>query len=133
MIRDKMNKLKLIIVLYCYKLRMVNNEIRFELTPSSSKNVTQLTTVKYDLNIEGSWHKVHLNYTRGLLTLNVDDNNKTAFLNGIKHFLADQTITIGSGIGGKGSFGTYCYNHNIPNGKESSLSVSFPRQKYSTL
>jgi len=62
-------------------------------------------TVKYDLNIEGSWHKVCLNYSKGLLTLNVDDKNKTTFLNGIQHFLADQTITIGSGIGGKGNFG----------------------------
>ncbi|XP_050531839.1 axotactin isoform X2 [Daktulosphaira vitifoliae] len=88
-----------------WELRMVNNEIRFELTPSSSKNVTQLMTVKYDLNIEGSWHKISLNYTKGLLTLNVNGNNKTTFLNGIQHFLADQTITIGSGIGGKGSFG----------------------------
>lgn len=84
---------------------MVNNEIRFELTPSSNKNVTQLTSVKYDLNIEGSWHNVCLNYTKGLLTLNVDHNNKTTFLTGIQHFLADQTITIGSGIGGKGNFG----------------------------
>lgn len=84
---------------------MVNNEIRFELTPSVGKNVTQLTTVKYDLNNEGSWHKVWLNYTKGIISLSIDDNNKTNFLNGIQHFLADRTITIGSGIGGKGNFG----------------------------
>lgn len=84
---------------------MVNNEIRFELTPSSSKNMTQLTTVKYDLNIEGSWHKVYLNYSKGSLTLNVDDKNKTTVLSGITHFLSNKTVTIGSGIGGKGTFG----------------------------
>lgn len=84
---------------------MVSNEIRFELKSLFSKNVTKLVTVKYDLNNEGSWHKLCLNYTKGLLALSVDNNNTTYFLNDIQYFMADQTITIGSGIGDKGSFG----------------------------
>lgn len=40
------------------QLRLVNDEIRFELTPDQTKNTTHLTTVKYDARDE--WHTVSI-------------------------------------------------------------------------
>jgi hypothetical protein len=39
-----------------WQLRAVNDEIRFELVPDETQNVTHLTTVKF--NYQTSWHVV---------------------------------------------------------------------------
>jgi hypothetical protein len=46
------------IACYCllWQVRAVNDEIRFELVPDEAKNVTHLTTVKF--NYRTSWHVV---------------------------------------------------------------------------
>ncbi|XP_023715268.1 EGF and laminin G domain-containing protein isoform X5 [Cryptotermes secundus] len=77
-----------------WEVRAVNDEIRFELVPDEAKNVTHLTTVKF--NYRSSWHVVNLNYTKGKLTLTVDYKYKTAQLLGLKFQLGDRVI-IGSG------------------------------------
>lgn len=45
-------------ILFILQLRLVNDEIRFELTPDQTKNTTHLTTVKYDARDE--WHTVSI-------------------------------------------------------------------------
>ncbi|KAL0270939.1 UNVERIFIED_CONTAM: hypothetical protein PYX00_008205 [Menopon gallinae] len=75
-------------------VRVVNDEVRFELVPDLSKNITHLTTVKFDSR--GSWHMVALSYVRGELKLSVDYRQKEAQLFGLRFQMGDK-IVIGSG------------------------------------
>ncbi|KAJ9577003.1 hypothetical protein L9F63_006440, partial [Diploptera punctata] len=83
-----------------WELRAVNEEIRFELVPDETKNVTHLTTVKFDYR--SGWHFVNLNYSNGELTLTVDYKYKTAQLFGLQFQLGDKVII---GTGGKSNLG----------------------------
>ncbi|XP_069674286.1 axotactin isoform X2 [Periplaneta americana] len=83
-----------------WEVRAVNDEIRFELVPDETKNVTHLTTVKFDYR--SGWHAVNLNYSSGQLTLTVDYKYKTAQLFGLKFQLGDRVII---GSGGKSNLG----------------------------
>ncbi|XP_054286354.1 axotactin-like isoform X2 [Macrosteles quadrilineatus] len=85
-----------------WELRMVNEEIRFEIIPEINKNITHLTTVKFDTKDE--WHTVELIYNHGQVDLMVDYKSKTADLFGLMFLLKD-SIIIGSGVGGKSSLG----------------------------
>lgn len=78
-----------------WELRLVNDEIRFELTPDQMKNTTHLTTVKYDARDE--WHTVDFVYENGEVTLTVDYKHKQAEPYGRKFHLAG-TVTIGGGL-----------------------------------
>lgn len=83
-----------------WKLRVVNDEIQFELVPDETKNMTYLTTVKF--KYQTSWHMVDLNYTSGRLTLTVDYKYKTAQRFVVKFQLGDRVII---GSGGKSNLG----------------------------
>ncbi|XP_039285766.1 contactin-associated protein-like 5 [Nilaparvata lugens] len=97
-----------------WEVRLVNEEIRFELVPDVTKNVTHLTTLKYEN--KGAWHTVELNYTRGELGLAVDFKHKEADLYGLK-FKMSKKVIIGSGIGAKASLGLIgCMREIIING-----------------
>ncbi|XP_046663141.1 neurexin-4 isoform X3 [Homalodisca vitripennis] len=85
-----------------WELRMVNEEIRFEVIPEQNKNITHLTTVKFDSKDE--WHTIELTYNDGEVNLIVDSKSKTADLFGLQFKLSD-VITIGSGVGPKSSLG----------------------------
>ena len=84
-----------------FQLRVVNDEVRFELVPDLSKNITHLTTVKFDSR--GSWHVVALSYYKGDLKLNVDFKQKESQLYSMRFQLGDK-IVIGSG--GKSNIGS---------------------------
>lgn len=72
----------------------MNDELRYELVPDLSKNITHLTTVKFDSR--GSWHMVELTYVKGELKLMVDYKHKEAQLFGLQFKLGEKII-IGSG------------------------------------
>ncbi|KAI8426442.1 hypothetical protein MSG28_005270 [Choristoneura fumiferana] len=59
-----------------WEVRMVKEEIRFELVSDVGKNVTVLKSVKFDPN--NDWHTVELEYTKGRFKLTVDNHNKPA-------------------------------------------------------
>ncbi|KAK6631049.1 hypothetical protein RUM44_003221 [Polyplax serrata] len=81
-------------------LRVVNDEVRFELVPDLSKNVTHLTTIKFDSR--GSWHVVALSYYKGNLKLSVDFKEKKSQLYSMRFRLGDKIII---GSGGKTNIG----------------------------
>ncbi|KAG8212799.1 hypothetical protein J437_LFUL019716 [Ladona fulva] len=72
---------------------MVNEEIRFELVPEATKNVTHLTTVRFDSR--GPWHSVDFSYKDGELKLTVDYKHKQTQFFGLKFDLGEKVI-IGS-------------------------------------
>ncbi|XP_048515012.1 uncharacterized protein LOC105689244 isoform X2 [Athalia rosae] len=86
-----------------WEVRLVNDEIRFELVPDLTKNVTLLTTVKFPPH-NTSWHAVELNYTRGELNLQVDYRNKQSKLFVMRFELGERVI-IGSGKSNRGLVG----------------------------
>ncbi|XP_063977101.1 axotactin isoform X2 [Diachasmimorpha longicaudata] len=51
-----------------WEVRLVNDEVWFQLIPALTENITVIASVDNTT----SWHKVELNYTRGQLTLIVD-------------------------------------------------------------
>lgn len=68
--------------------------------PDLSKNVTHLTTVKFDPR--GSWHMVALSYYKGDLKLSVDFKEKENQLYSLRFTLGDKIIV---GSGGKTNIG----------------------------
>ncbi|XP_063382672.1 axotactin isoform X1 [Cydia fagiglandana] len=78
-----------------WEVRMVKEEIRFELVSDVGKNVTVLKSVKF--NASNDWHTVELEYTKGRFKLTVDHNNKPAQMFGLDFSLQDK-IVIGSGL-----------------------------------
>ncbi|KAL4713118.1 hypothetical protein ACJJTC_004504 [Scirpophaga incertulas] len=71
-----------------WEVRMVKEEIRFELVPDVGKNVTVLKSVKF--NVSNDWHNVELDYRKGRIKLTVDYHNK--------HAQMFDKIVIGSGL-----------------------------------
>lgn len=59
-----------------FQVRMVKEEIRFELVQDVGKNVTVLKSVKF--NVSNDWHTVEIDYRKGRLKLTVDHINKHA-------------------------------------------------------
>ncbi|XP_041986307.1 contactin-associated protein-like 5 isoform X2 [Aricia agestis] len=78
-----------------WEIRMVKEEIRFELVPDVGKNVTVLKSVKF--NVSNDWHNVELDYRKGRIKLTVDYHNKHAQMFGLDFQLQDK-IVIGSGL-----------------------------------
>lgn len=63
-------------ICFGFQVRMVKEEIRFELVPDVGKNVTVLKSVKF--NVSSDWHNVELDYRKGRIKLTVDYHNKHA-------------------------------------------------------
>ncbi|KAL0872124.1 hypothetical protein ABMA27_004544 [Loxostege sticticalis] len=78
-----------------WEVRMIKEEIRFELVPDVGKNVTVLKSVKF--NVSNDWHNVELDYRKGRIKLTVDYHNKHAQMFGLDFQLQDK-IVIGSGL-----------------------------------
>ncbi|CAG5025078.1 unnamed protein product [Parnassius apollo] len=78
-----------------WEVRMVKEEIRFELVPDIGTNVTVLKSVKF--NVSNDWHTVELDYRKGRIKLTVDNHNKHAQMFGLDFHLQDK-IVIGSGL-----------------------------------
>ncbi|XP_045536292.1 contactin-associated protein like 5-3 [Papilio machaon] len=78
-----------------WEVRMVKEEIRFELVPDIGTNVTVLKSVKF--NVSNDWHTVELDYRKGRIKLSVDSHNKHAQMFGLDFQLQDK-IVIGSGL-----------------------------------
>ncbi|XP_013140264.1 PREDICTED: contactin-associated protein like 5-3 isoform X2 [Papilio polytes] len=78
-----------------WEVRMVKEEIRFELVPDIGTNVTVLKSVKF--NVSNDWHTVELDYRKGRIKLSVDNHNKHAQMFGLDFQLQDK-IVIGSGL-----------------------------------
>ncbi|KAJ0178446.1 hypothetical protein K1T71_006269 [Dendrolimus kikuchii] len=78
-----------------WEVRMVKEEIRFELVPDVGKNVTVLKSVKF--NVSNDWHTIELDYRKGRIKLTVDHHNKHAQMFGLDFELQDK-IVIGSGL-----------------------------------
>ncbi|XP_014284802.1 axotactin isoform X2 [Halyomorpha halys] len=99
-----------------WELRLVNDELRFELVFESKKNFTHLITVKYDTTT--SWHTVELVYYRGEVSLTVDYTHKQAQLVAISIFFKGRIIIGSTAREGKSSIGLVGCLRNIEiNGK----------------
>ncbi|KAH0947033.1 hypothetical protein HN011_011048 [Eciton burchellii] len=86
-----------------WELRQVNDEIRFQLVPVVTENITVSASVKFP-PYNTSWHAVELNYTRGQLGILVDYRNKQSKLFATTFELGDKVI-IGSGKSNAGLVG----------------------------
>ncbi|XP_070161529.1 axotactin isoform X5 [Polyergus mexicanus] len=86
-----------------WELRQVNDEIRFQLVPVMTENITVITSVKFP-PYNTSWHAVELNYTKGELSILVDYKNKQSKLFALTFELGDKVI-IGSGKNNAGLVG----------------------------
>lgn len=75
-----------------WEVRVVNDEVRFELT-DSNKNITHLISVKKTV---GRWHNLTLKYESGDVILSVDTRSKHEKLGDLKFAIGDK-IKIGSG------------------------------------
>ncbi|KAH9638999.1 hypothetical protein HF086_000925 [Spodoptera exigua] len=78
-----------------WEVRMVKEEIRFELVSDVSKNVTALKSVKF--NVSNDWHNVELDYRKGRIKMTVDQHNKHVQMFGLDFELQDK-IVIGSSL-----------------------------------
>ncbi|CAB3260316.1 unnamed protein product [Arctia plantaginis] len=78
-----------------WEVRMVKEEIRFELVSDVGKNVSVLKSVKF--NVSNDWHNVELDYRKGRIRLTVDHYNKQVQMFGLDFELLDK-IVIGSGL-----------------------------------
>lgn len=78
-----------------WEVRMVKEEIRFELVSDVGKNVSVLKSVKF--NVSHDWHNVELDYRKGRIRLTVDHHNKHVQMFGLDFELQDK-IVIGSGL-----------------------------------
>lgn len=77
---------------YYWEVRVVNDEVRFELT-DSVKNITHLVSVK---KTPGIWHNMSLMYENEEVTLNVDNRVKQEKI-GTTLFAIGDKIKIASG------------------------------------
>lgn len=85
-----------------WEVRVVNDQIRFELFPEMGKNVTHITTVTFDSR--ANWHNVDLSYAKGEVKLTVDYRFKQAQLFGLEFTMGDRVI-IGSALGSRANTG----------------------------
>lgn len=86
---------------------MINDEIRFQLIPVLTENITVSTAVKFP-PYNTSWHAVELNYTKGELSVLVDYRNKHSKLFSMAFELGDKVI-IGSGKSNAGKFNIFFF------------------------
>lgn len=77
---------------FYWEVRVVNDEVRFELT-DSNKNTTDLVSVK---KTRGIWHSLELTYKYGEVMLSVDTRIKYQQLGDLKFSVGDK-VKIGSG------------------------------------
>ncbi|KAF7992308.1 hypothetical protein HCN44_001633 [Aphidius gifuensis] len=75
-----------------WELRLINDEIRFQLIPVLSENITVSAFVKFPLDNKTKWHAVELNYTRGELNILVDHRHKQGKLFAMTFELGDRVI-----------------------------------------
>lgn len=75
-----------------WEVRVVNDEVRFELT-DNNRNTTDLITVK---KTRGIWHTLHLKYYDNEVSLSVDNKFKQERLGNLTFAVGDK-IKIGSG------------------------------------
>ncbi|XP_034947629.1 uncharacterized protein axo isoform X3 [Chelonus insularis] len=87
-----------------WELRLVNDEMRFQLIPVLTDNITVSASVKFPPNNRTSWHAVELNYTKGELNIIVDYRHKQGKLFAMTFELGDKVI-IGSGKSDAGLVG----------------------------
>ncbi|XP_043500081.1 neurexin-2 isoform X6 [Polistes fuscatus] len=87
-----------------WELRLVNDEIRFQLIPALIENITVSTAVKFP-PYNTSWHAVELNYTKGELNILVDYRNKQTKQLSSMIFELDNKVIIGSGKSNAGLVG----------------------------
>ncbi|KAI4504069.1 hypothetical protein M0802_000540 [Mischocyttarus mexicanus] len=87
-----------------WELRLVNDEIRFQLIPALLENITISTAVKFP-PYNTSWHAVELNYTKGELNILVDYRNKETKQLSSMIFELDNKVIIGSGKSNAGLVG----------------------------
>lgn len=75
-----------------WEIRVVNDDIRFELVPDSkANNVTELISVKH--GPVGMWHNVEVSYVAGELKLTVDKRiHQTHPLDGLQFTLGDKVF-----------------------------------------
>ncbi|XP_065204178.1 axotactin isoform X2 [Planococcus citri] len=86
-----------------WEVRVVNEEVRFDLVSNVVVNNTQLVSVKYD-NTKNQWHSIDLQYCNSELNLTVDFKHKINHIFGLRFNLSEQII-VGSGINGKPNVG----------------------------
>ncbi|XP_020291708.1 uncharacterized protein LOC109858643 isoform X3 [Pseudomyrmex gracilis] len=87
-----------------WELRQVNDEIRFQLVPVISENITVSTSVKFP-PYNTSWHAIELNYTKGVLSILLDYRNRQSKTFGSMTFELDDKVIIGSGKSNAGLVG----------------------------
>lgn len=89
---------------FLLQLRLVNDEIRFQLIPVLSENITVNAFVKFLLDSKTKWHAVELNYTRGELNILVDYRHKQGKLFAMTFELGNRVI-LGDGRSDAGLVG----------------------------
>jgi hypothetical protein len=52
------------------KLRVVNEEMRFEIVPHSGENTSQVVALTF--NAKGAWHRVEIDYKEQMLYVDID-------------------------------------------------------------
>lgn len=52
------------------QLRVVNEEMRFEIVPKSGENTSQVVSMTF--NAKGAWHRVEIDYKEQMLYLDID-------------------------------------------------------------
>lgn len=92
------------LICFIFQLRLVNDEMRFQLIPVMTENITVSASVKFPPNNNISWHAVELNYTKGELNILVDYRHKQGKLFSMTFELGDKVI-IGSGKSDAGLVG----------------------------
>ncbi|XP_011690893.1 PREDICTED: uncharacterized protein LOC105451879 isoform X4 [Wasmannia auropunctata] len=85
-----------------WELRQVNDEIRFQLVPVITENITVSTSVKFP-PYNTSWHAVELNYTKGEINILLDYRIKQH--KALTTFELDDKVIIGSGKSNAGLVG----------------------------
>ncbi|XP_063236083.1 axotactin isoform X2 [Bacillus rossius redtenbacheri] len=77
-----------------WEVRVAAGEIRFELVPNSTNNVTHVTAVKF--NSRAGWHSVELSYLDGEVRLTVDLRHSASQMFGLEFEVGDR-IFVGTG------------------------------------
>ena len=77
---------------YYWEIRIVNDEVRFELTDANKTTANMLTVKK----TKGIWHTLNLTYEVNEISLQVDDKRKHERIGDLKFAIGDK-IKIGSG------------------------------------
>lgn len=95
-----------------WELRIVNDEMRFELT-NNLKNTTHLISVK---KTPGIWHFLNLTYAHGEVTLIVDNREKQERLGDIKFSIGDKIKISAGSRANAGMVG--CMREIIINGEQ---------------